>query len=67
MLTLSTGGQNYDIDVPPGTPIVAMSPGTRAMVKKGATVSINQAVPAADGTFTAKSITVTTVRNWPPK
>jgi hypothetical protein len=67
VLTLTTGGQSYDIDVPPGTPIVAMSQGTRALVKKGAQVSINQAVPAADGTFTAKSITVSKVHNWPPK
>lgn len=67
MLTLTTGGQNYDIDVPPGTPIVAMKPGTRALVKKGAHVVINQAMPGADDAFTAKAITVTTARNWPPK
>lgn len=67
VLTLTTGGQNYDIDVPPGTPIVAMKPGTRALIKTGAHVVINQALPGADGSFTTKSITVTTARNWPPK
>lgn len=66
MLTLTTGGQSYDIDVPPHTPIVAMSPGTRALVKKGAYVVFNQAVPGAGGAYSAKAITVTTARNWPP-
>ncbi|HLI22010.1 MAG TPA: hypothetical protein VKV32_12875 [Stellaceae bacterium] len=66
MLTLTTGGQNYDIDVPPTTPIVSMSPGTRALVKKGAYVIINQAMPGAGGAYSAKQITVTTARNWPP-
>lgn len=65
-LTLSTGGQNYIIDVPPHTPIVAMSPGTRALVKKGAYVVINQAVPGAGGAYNAKQIIVATARNWPP-
>ena len=66
-LTLATGGQDYIIDVPPGTPIVSMTPGTRALVKKGAYVVINQALPGAGGAYSAKSITVTTARNWPPK
>lgn len=65
-MTLSTGGQDYVIDVPPDTPIVSMSPGTRALVKKGAYVVVNQAIPAAAGTYSAKQITVTTARNWPP-
>jgi hypothetical protein len=66
-MTLTTGGQSYEIDVPRGTPIVAMNPGTRALVKKGALVSINQAQPGADGSYAANAITVTTVKNWPPK
>ena len=64
-LTLATGGKNYTIDVPPGTPIVAMNPGTRALMKKGAQVSIRQALPGAGGSFTAKDITVITARNYP--
>jgi hypothetical protein len=67
VLTLTTNGQNFNIDVPPGTPIVAMRPGTRNLVKKGARISINQVATAGDGTMSAKAITVTTVRNWPPK
>jgi GTPase involved in cell partitioning and DNA repair len=66
-LTLTTGGKDYIIDVPPGTPIVAENPGTRALVKKGAMVAISRALPGAGGAFTAKSITVTTVKNYPPK
>jgi hypothetical protein len=64
-LTLATGGKNYTIDVPPGTPIVAMNPGTRGLVKKGATVSIRRAMPSAGGAFTADDITVITARNYP--
>ncbi len=65
-MTLSTGGQRYDFDVPKGTPIVAMNPGTRALLKKGAHVAINQARPGAGGSYTTKNIVVTTVLNWPP-
>lgn len=64
-LTLATGGKNYTIDVPPGTPIVAMNPGTRALVKKGAMVSIRRALPGAGGSFTASDIAVITARNYP--
>jgi hypothetical protein len=66
VLTLTTGGQSYAIDVPPTTPIVSMTPGTRALVKKGAYVIINQAAPGAGGAYGAKAIIVTTARNWPP-
>jgi len=66
-MTLSTGGQRYEFDVPKGTPIVAMNPGTRALLKKGAHVAINQARPGAGGSYTTKNIVVTTVLNWPPR
>ncbi len=66
-LTLTTGGKSFDIDVPPGTPIVAMNPGSRSLVKKGARITINQVATGSDGTLSAKAITVTTARNWPPK
>jgi hypothetical protein len=66
-MTLATGGQTYEFDVPKGTPIVAMDPGTRAQIKKGARVAISRALPGAGGSYTAKSIEVTTVRNYPPK
>lgn len=66
-MTLATGGQTYEIDVPKTTPIVAMNPGSRDLVKKGAHVVINQARPGAGGSYSAINITVTTARNWPPK
>jgi len=66
-MTLSTGGQTYEFDVPKGTPVVAMDPGTRDLIKKGAHVSIGRAQPGAGGSYIAKSIDVTTVPNWPPK
>lgn len=66
-MTLTTGGKSYDFDVPSATPIVAMKPGAHSLLKKGARVSVFQAQPAGDGTYAAKSITVITARNWPPK
>jgi hypothetical protein len=66
-MTLATGGQTYEFDVPKTTPIVTMDPGTRALVKKGAHVVINQATPGAGGAYNAKAIVVTTAKNWPPK
>jgi hypothetical protein len=65
-MTLATGGQTYEFDVPKGTPIVAMDPGTRALIKKGAHVVINRAQPGAGGSYDAKAIVVTTAPNWPP-
>ena len=66
-LTLTTGGQNFTIEVPPGTPIVAMNPGTRAQVVRGARVAFNQVQSAADGTYTATSMTVTRDPRYPVK
>ena len=66
-ITLTTGGQSYDIDVPPGTPIVTMSPGTRKLIVKRAYVSVNNAVAKQDGTLVAKSISVSRDNKWPPK
>jgi hypothetical protein len=66
-LTLTTGGQNFTIEVPPGTPVVAMNPGTRAQVVKGARIAISQVQTESDGSLTAKSITVTKEPRYPPK
>ncbi len=66
-ITLTTGGQSFDIDVPKGTPIVAIRPGTRKLLVKRAEVTVNQAIAGADGTLSAKSITVSKARSWPPK
>lgn len=66
-MTLATAGQTYEFDVPKGTPIVAMNPGTRALIKKGAHIAIGRAVPGAGGSYTAKGIEVVTAPNYPPK
>ena len=66
-LTLTTGGQTYEFDMPKGTPITALNPGTRDLIKKGAYVSIRRAEPGAGGSYAAKSIEVTPVSNKPPK
>jgi len=66
-MTLATGGQTYEFDVPKATPIVAMDPGTRAMLKKGAHIAINDAQRGAGGSYSTKNIVVTTAPNWPPK
>src|SRR5262249_28094096 len=66
-MTLTTGGQTYEFDVPKGTPIVVMNPGTRDLITKGAQVSIRRAEPSAGGSYIAKSIEVTPVANKAPK
>lgn len=66
-MTLTTGGQTYEFDVPKRTPIVAMAPGTRAQIKKGARIAIGRAQPAAGGSYTAKNIEVISAPNYPPK
>ena len=66
-LTLATGGQSFVIVVPRGVPVVAMNPGTRALVKKGAWVYFTQVNADANGALSAKSIGVSKDRRYPPK
>lgn len=66
-MTLATGGETYEFDVPKATPIVAMEPGTRTLLKKGAHIAINRAERGAGGSYSTKNIIVTTAPNWPPK
>lgn len=65
-ITLSTGGQNYVITVPQGTPIFAMNNGTRKLVMRGANVSFNR-VTDENGVLAAKAITVSKDKRWPVK
>ena len=67
MMTLVTGGQTYEFDVPKGTPIVAINPGTRGIIKKGAHVTIRRAEPGAGGSYIAKNIEVTPASVRPRK
>lgn len=66
-LTLTTGGQSFTIDVPRGVPVVAINPGTRKLVMRGAYVSFTRVIADNDGALTAKNIAVTKDRRWPPK
>jgi hypothetical protein len=66
-LTLATGGQSFVIVVPRSVPVVAMNPGTRALVKKGAWVYFTQVNADANGVLSAKSIGVSKDRRYPPK
>ena len=66
-LTLTTGGQSFVIEVPPGVPVVAMNPGTRALVKKGAWVYFTQVNADSSGALSAKSVGVSKDRRYPPK
>jgi hypothetical protein len=66
-LTLTTGGQNFAIDVPRGVPVVAMNPGTRKLVARGAFVSFSRVIVDNNSALTASSIAVSKDRRWPPK
>ena len=62
-LVLRTGGQDYKLIVPPGTPIVSQQPGTRALLVPGNYVGAAAAVPDK-GVLMAKAVTAGTVP-WP--
>ena len=66
-LTVSTGGQAYVVEIPPGTPVVAMNAGTRASVVSGSRVVFNQVLTEPNGSYSAKSVTVSKDRRYPPK
>jgi hypothetical protein len=65
-LTLATGGQSFTIEVPPGTPIIAMKPASRQQLVKGAFVYLAQ-VTDENGTLTARGVAVGKDGRWPPK
>ena len=54
-LTLVEHGEKLDVTIPPGTPIVTIAPGTRALLTPGAHVFI-AAQKAANGTYTAQRV-----------
>ena len=64
-LVLRTGGQDYKLIVPPGTPIVSQEPGTRALLVPGAYVGAQAAVPEK-GVLTAKQVSASSIP-WPIK
>ena len=66
-ITLSTGGQTYVVDVPPGAPVVAYATGTRKQVVKGAHVYFTAVDTDASGALSAKAISVSKDPRYPPK
>lgn len=65
-LTLVTGGQSFTIEIPRGTPVVALTPASRQQVVNGAFAYFTQVVDE-NGVLTAKSIAVGRNGRWPPK
>ena len=66
MLTLTTGGKNYDIKVPDDVPVMKTEAGTKDLVKTGAWVSISNATEES-GMLSAKAITVSDDRRYPAR
>jgi hypothetical protein len=57
MLTLTYNGGQQHLFIPPGTPIVRLSPGDAKAIAVGAKISVN-ATKHADGSLTAASVTI---------
>ena len=66
ILTLTTGGKNYDIKVPADVPVMKTEAGTKDLLKVGAWIGILSAVEQ-NGIFTTKSITVSDDRRYPAR
>ncbi|HEY4134300.1 MAG TPA: hypothetical protein VGO34_03710 [Alphaproteobacteria bacterium] len=65
-LTLTTGGKDYVIAVPPEAPIVTTVPGSKDMLKPGAWIGIS-ALTNANGKYSAKAVTVSDDRRYPAR
>ncbi len=65
-LQLTTGGQNYDIVVPPDAVVVRIEDGDKALLKPGAAVSMSN-VASKDGKMSAKAVTVSDDKRYPTR
>lgn len=65
-LTLTTGGQNYDIAVPPDAVVVRIEDGGKDLLKPGAAVSMSN-VAAKDGKLSARAVTVSDDKRYPTR
>jgi hypothetical protein len=65
-IMLSANGETYRLDMPPGTPVVTSKPGTKELLKPGASVFINGPT-MADGKLMASTINVGTEGAKPPQ
>ena len=65
-LTLTTGGKDYEITVPPEAPVVTTQPSNAAMVKPGAWIGIS-ALTEAGGKYSTKAVTVSDDKRFPSR
>jgi hypothetical protein len=65
-LTLTTGGQNYEIAVPPDAVVVRITEGNIDLLKPGAAVSMSN-VASKDGKLTARAVTVSDDKRYPTR
>jgi hypothetical protein len=65
-LTLTTGGQNYDIAVPPDAVVVRIEEGGKDLLKPGAAVSMSN-VASKDGKLSARAVTVSDDKRYPTR
>ena len=65
-LTLTTGGQNYDIAVPADAVVVRIQDGSKDLLKPGATVSMSN-VASKDGKLSARAVTVSDDKRYPTR
>lgn len=65
-LTLTTGGQNYEIVVPADAVVVRIEDGGKDLLKAGAAVSLSN-VANKDGKLTARSVTVSDDKRYPTR
>jgi len=65
-LTLTTGGQSYEIAVPPDAVVVRIVEGHKDMLKPGVAVSMSN-VASKDGKLTARAVTVSDDKRYPTR
>jgi hypothetical protein len=65
-LTLTTGGQNYEIAVPPDAVVVRIEDGSKDLLKPGAAVSMSN-VASKDGKLSARAVTVSDDKRYPTR
>jgi len=65
-LTLTTGGQNYEIAVPPDAVVMRIEDGSKDLLKPGAAVSMSN-VASKDGKLSARAVTVSDDKRYPTR
>jgi hypothetical protein len=65
-LTVAASGETYKLDMPPGTPVTTSKPGTKDLIKVGASAFINGPVEK-DGKIMAPTMNIGTEGAKPPQ